>query len=97
VHRKVLAVVIIPRIPDREVYLPLQFIALLIARHTTLTPRHLAPTYSFAISLTSSSRLSGTLAMSYNPRMSMARSSQPASSQGRSKQDDGDAFMTLVR
>ncbi|GAB7338585.1 hypothetical protein MBLNU457_5325t1 [Dothideomycetes sp. NU457] len=33
--------------------------------------------------------------MSYNPRMSMARSSQPASSQGRSKQDEGDAFMTL--
>lgn len=36
--------------------------------------------------------------MDFNPRMSMARSSQQSSQQKQRKQeDDGDAFMTLVR
>ncbi|KAF2723896.1 Nuf2 like protein [Polychaeton citri CBS 116435] len=34
-------------------------------------------------------------AVDYNPRMSMARGSQPPSSQKRQQHDDGDAFMTL--
>lgn len=92
----VLAFVMFPRIPDLEVYLPSQLIALLI--DTRLSPsRHFAPTDNLAISLSTSTSPFSRLAMSYNPRMSMARSSQPSSSQGRSKQEDGDAFMTLVR
>ena len=37
--------------------------------------------------------------MDFNPRMSMARSSQQSSQQQQKqrKEDDGDAFMTLVR
>jgi kinetochore protein Nuf2 len=34
--------------------------------------------------------------MDYNPRMSMARSQQPASQQKQRKEPDEDAFMTLV-
>lgn len=34
--------------------------------------------------------------MDFNPRMSMARSSQQSSQQKQRRDDDGDAFMTLV-
>lgn len=34
--------------------------------------------------------------MDYNPRMSMARGSQQSSQQKRTKEDESDAFMTLV-
>jgi len=61
-----------------------------------LSPRHFATTNTHHTSLHSHIYCQHRK-MAFNGRMSMARSSQPPS-QGRSrKEEDGDAFMTLVR